>query len=281
MRIILTTIISLLAACLLVSTFAESPPSHLHLRVIEQKQNMERVYDSYSILTSRQDPIALEHALEDVKVPDAYLWVNAARYLGSLGREEAIPYLIKALRHTASRGDDEIVGWLEDLTKKSFGADFDAWRSWWLEENPDFQLNWKSNLGHRPRLGNRYEPYEIAEEGKGSVGKFLADAIKTGGAQIQHDADLSILGKQWRYSLNSGGATIYIFEKEFEPVARFLRDLLGEPDPEQGSFDFPSALARRQGFYSIEDKKVGIRYVRKTEGVVQVDLIYARHDAWQ
>lgn len=240
---------------------------------------MESVDIAYSMLTEQRNPIAVEHALKDVKVPDAYLWVNAARYLASLGREEAIPYLIKSLRHTAFRGDDQAVLWLEDLTGEKFGANFGLWQNWWLAENPDSLIDWKSSLGPRPRIEGTYKPHESAAEGDGSVAAFLMESLEAAGAQIDYKGELPELGERWRYFLDSKGATFFIFGEGFERVARFLRDLMGDPDPERGSVAFADALSWQQGFYSIEDKNAGVSYVRNKEGWIQIDVIRPSKDA--
>lgn len=145
--------------------FIDSAPSHLLLRVIEQKRDLERVYDSYTVLTDRKDPIAIEAALDDVKSDDDYLWVGAAHYLGALNRKESIPYLIKALRHTAWRGDVDRVKFLQSMTGEEFGRDFAAWKDWWVTENPDCRIDWETHLGHAPRL--RSQPQNKPEAGNG------------------------------------------------------------------------------------------------------------------
>lgn len=137
-------IIGLMGLCLSVSGFSgafiDSAPSHLLLRVIERKRDLEQVYDSYSALTDRKDPIAIKAALDDVKSDDDYLWVGAAHYLGALDRIESIPYLIKALRHTAWRGDADRIKFLQSMTGEEFGRNFAAWKDWWVTENPDCRI---------------------------------------------------------------------------------------------------------------------------------------------
>ena len=131
--------------------------SKSYLRVIEEKKNLSDVYDAYYTLGKRQDPIAIEEALQDVHSEDDYLWLNAGHYLGILKRAEATPYLIKGLRHTASRSDEERVSLLQQITGKTFGNDFEDWKSWWITENPDFVIDWSSSLGFRPRINKNTE----------------------------------------------------------------------------------------------------------------------------
>ena len=105
------------------------------------------VYDSLKILTQRKDPIAVYRAIEMLQSNDDYKWLNAAIYLGACGRQEAVPYLIKALRHTASHYYDQEAGYLAALTAQNYGTDFEKWKSWWEKTHPDSQMDWNSNLG--------------------------------------------------------------------------------------------------------------------------------------
>lgn len=128
-----------------------------YLRIIEEKKNLSNAYDAYYTLGKRQDPIAIEVALQDIHSDDDYLWLNAGHYLGILKREEATPYLIKALRHTAWRSDAERIDLLHKITGKDFGNDFEAWKKWWITENPTFTIDWSSSLGFRPRINENTE----------------------------------------------------------------------------------------------------------------------------
>ena len=105
------------------------------------------VYDSLEILTQRKDPIAAYRAIEMLQSNDDSEWLNAAFYLGACGRHEAVPYLIKALRHTAIRHYDQEAGYLTALTAQNYGTDFEKWKSWWEKTHPDSQMDWNSNLG--------------------------------------------------------------------------------------------------------------------------------------
>lgn len=109
-------------------------------------------YSGYGILQDRGSDLAIQEGLRDLRSEDGYVWVNAAHYLGSRGHKEAIPYLIKALRHTAWQADDERVELLRQLTGETFGNSFDDWFSWYEAEPNPIQINWESSLGHAPRL---------------------------------------------------------------------------------------------------------------------------------
>lgn len=110
------------------------------------------IRESLAHLTDRRNSIAVTRAVQLLQSADDYIWLNAAHYVGSCGRQEAVPYLIKALRHTAWRADNETAGYLRSLTGQDFGIDFARWRTWWLGQHPDNELDWTSHLGFSPRL---------------------------------------------------------------------------------------------------------------------------------
>ena len=109
-------------------------------------------YSGYGILQDRKSDVAIQEGLRDIESEDGYVWMNAASYLGSRGRKEAIPYLIKALRHTAWRSDDERVELLRQLSGETFGNSFEDWFNWYVAQPNQVQLDWESSLGHSPRL---------------------------------------------------------------------------------------------------------------------------------
>lgn len=109
-------------------------------------------YSIYGILEKRRTDAAVEYALEHIHSDDAYLWLNAASYLGSRERKEAIPYLIKAIRHTAWRSVDKRVDHLQHLTGQSLGRDFHAWKKWYMSTSPDVIPDWDESLGHSPSI---------------------------------------------------------------------------------------------------------------------------------
>lgn len=109
-------------------------------------------YSGYGILQDRKSDAAIQEGLRDIQSEDGYVWMNAASYLGSRGRKEAVPYLIKALRHTAWRSDDERVELLRQLTGERFGNSFEDWLNWYAVQPNPVQIDWESSLGHSPRL---------------------------------------------------------------------------------------------------------------------------------
>jgi hypothetical protein len=116
--------------------------------------NPERddAYSAYSILGNRKSLIAHDIAIVHLKSDDDYLWLNAALYLGHIKEPASIPYLIKALRHTAWRSDEEKYELLKELTGKDHGTDFIGWHSWWMEHHEGSTIDWESNLGFSPRI---------------------------------------------------------------------------------------------------------------------------------
>ena len=116
-----------------------------------QSNDPEAIMHGLHFLSNRKHPAGVPQALELLKTSDDYVWLNAATYLAVCGRQESIPYLIKAIRHTAWRGKDERLHMLRHLTGQRFGNDFDVWLNWWESESGnDTKLDWKTNLGHNP-----------------------------------------------------------------------------------------------------------------------------------
>ncbi len=108
-------------------------------------------YSAYSILATRHSDVAHQIALKDLTSSDPYLWLNAAEYLGAIGDNASVPYLIKALRHTAWREDDETKQRLVSLTGTNLYT-FNGWQQWWIASHPGGHFDWDNNLGFRPRI---------------------------------------------------------------------------------------------------------------------------------
>lgn len=122
------------------------PTSRLVQNLKSDDTDLQR--ESLGVLTERKDPAALAAALPLLKSKDAYVWFNAALYLGSLKRQEAVPYLIKGLRHQASRSWVECANDLTAITGQKFGTDFKKWHEWWEKTHPNSDFDFDSNLGH-------------------------------------------------------------------------------------------------------------------------------------
>jgi hypothetical protein len=114
--------------------------------------NPDLVRESLAHLRNRKDPIAVKRAVELLQSTDDYIWLNATEYVGVCGRQEAVPYLIKALRHTAWRADNETAQSLLALTGQAFGTNYSQWHEWWLGQHPNSEIDWISHLGFSPRL---------------------------------------------------------------------------------------------------------------------------------
>lgn len=126
-------------------------PASSYARLLDSSDPDEIMHGFYH-LTKRADPIAVARGIDLLSHEDDYIWLNAALYLGACKRQEAVPYLIKALRHTAWRSDSEKAQYLRTITGADFGADFGRWQQWWLVRHPDSAIDWNSHLGHAPRI---------------------------------------------------------------------------------------------------------------------------------
>lgn len=136
----------------------------------------DTVMTGYYYLKKRVDTAGVDKAVSHLSSEDDYIWLNAASYLGVCGHGSSVPYLIKALRHTAWRSDEERVKSLRSITGENFGPDFDAWKSWWDASGNETEIDWSSKLGHAPRIskvddGNeaQFDPVEPAEPPPASV----------------------------------------------------------------------------------------------------------------
>ena len=138
-----------IVAFLIEFTFPRLISTNSWVRVLDN-QRADR-YSAYGVLQDRKTDKAIPHALVHIHEPDDYLWLNAASYLGSRQRPEAIPYLIKSLRHSAWRSVDERIDSLTKLTGEDFGDDFGKWQEWYLSAAPDVVPDWDASLGHRPQ----------------------------------------------------------------------------------------------------------------------------------
>jgi hypothetical protein len=116
-----------------------------------ESTNTDVVRESLGILADRRDPVAVDRAIQLLQSSDDYVWLNAAGYLGAVGRSEAVPYLIKAFRHTAWRSDGERLTDLRRITGQSFPADFHAWSNWWAETHSNATFDFDSHLGPNAR----------------------------------------------------------------------------------------------------------------------------------
>jgi hypothetical protein len=107
----------------------------------------DTVRESLAVLNDRADPSGVQAAIPLLKSRDPYVWFNAALYLGAMRRQEAVPYLIKGLRHPAWRAHQDSANRLTAITGQNFGTDFEKWREWWEKSNPGATFDFDSDLG--------------------------------------------------------------------------------------------------------------------------------------
>jgi hypothetical protein len=98
--------------------------------------DQDLVMSSLGTLADSRDKAGQAKARELLASEDDYIWFNAALYLGTIGDTEAVPYLIKGLKHPASRAYPEVVRILEVLTGEHWGMDQAKWIAWWEKGHP-------------------------------------------------------------------------------------------------------------------------------------------------
>ena len=76
-----------------------------------------------------------ERAVELLGHSDIYVSYCSALYLGSIGDQRSVPYLIRGLDHPASRSRPRLVRYLKTLTHQDFGENKDQWVGWWKSQN--------------------------------------------------------------------------------------------------------------------------------------------------
>ncbi len=94
------------------------------------------VNDGLIALKDRVDPAGMNKAAALLKSDDTDIRINAAIYLGALGKKDSVPYLIEAMREVEDDRKDEIVSELASITGESFGRNANGWRDWWLGQHP-------------------------------------------------------------------------------------------------------------------------------------------------
>ncbi len=99
-------------------------------------RDSDLVRTSLSILKDRNDPAGRQEAAKLLASTDDYIWFNATLYLGAINDPQAVPYLIKGLKHPASRAYPDVVKELQSLTAQTFGMDQAKWIDWWRQKNP-------------------------------------------------------------------------------------------------------------------------------------------------
>jgi hypothetical protein len=94
----------------------------------------DRVNHALQVLKDRGDPSGVAKAFKLMDSSDADTSMNAAIYLGSMKKPEAVPYLLKALPNAEPAYRDDIIRELTNLTSEPFGGDVAAWHRWWISQ---------------------------------------------------------------------------------------------------------------------------------------------------
>ena len=68
---------------------------------------------------------------------DPRIWYAASLYLGAIGDQRSVPYLIRGLTHPAWRSRPRVVNYLQNLTGQNYGENKEEWIKWWSAQNND------------------------------------------------------------------------------------------------------------------------------------------------
>ncbi|MGA2439671.1 MAG: HEAT repeat domain-containing protein [Tepidisphaeraceae bacterium] len=131
-RIVVIVMAVIMIAGSVLLTWALHVPTARHLRDLDSADPNVVSY-SLVILKDRHDPAGIAKAEALLKSDDEQIRMNAARYLGAMGKPEAVPYLIQALSLADTDQALEMLDELTHLTGKPFGNDAKAWTDWWGE----------------------------------------------------------------------------------------------------------------------------------------------------
>jgi hypothetical protein len=106
-----------------------------HVRHLDSS-DPDTVAYSLVIITDRHDSAGIDKAETLIKSDNPIIWINAAIYLGEMGKSEALPYLIKAFPQADLDQGIQIVQELTQLTGQPFGNDVKGWQNWWRTAHP-------------------------------------------------------------------------------------------------------------------------------------------------
>jgi len=137
-RIVVIVMAVIMVAGSVLLTWAMHVPTARHLRDLDSSDPNIVSY-SLVILKDRHDPAGIDKAETLLKSGDGQIRMNAARYLGAMGKTEAVPYLIQALSLADTDQALEMMDELTHLTGKPFGNDAKAWTDWWSERRASTQ----------------------------------------------------------------------------------------------------------------------------------------------
>jgi HEAT repeat protein len=131
-RIVVIVMVAIMILGSVLLTWAMHVPTARHLRDLDSTDPNVVSY-SLVILKDRHDPAGIAKAEALLNSGDAQIRMNAARYLGAMGKPEAAPYLIQALPLADTEQALEMMDELTHLTGKPFGNDAKAWTDWWSQ----------------------------------------------------------------------------------------------------------------------------------------------------
>jgi hypothetical protein len=93
------------------------------------------VSDTLTQLERRKLTGGREKAAKLLASRNASIWYPAALYLGVLGDQRSVPYLIRGLHHPAWRSRPRVVSYLQTLTGQNYGDRKEEWIKWWSGVN--------------------------------------------------------------------------------------------------------------------------------------------------
>jgi hypothetical protein len=108
-------------------------------------------------LRQRRSPLAQETARQLLDDSESHVWLSAALYLGALKDQASVPYLVKALRHTAYLSRPETLHLLREITGTNY-YEFEDWTNWWGSRPLPMGFDWSTSLGSGVNLTNRIAP---------------------------------------------------------------------------------------------------------------------------
>jgi len=113
----------------------EGHPSVEQMLHLLQRSDIIVLKNTLTLFEFSGDPAGRERAAELLKHTDRYVSYCACLYLGAIGDQRSIPYLIRGLDHPASRSRPRVVKYLKSLTGQDFGENKTAWIRWWSAQN--------------------------------------------------------------------------------------------------------------------------------------------------
>lgn len=100
--------------------------------------------NTLTVLERRRVAGGKEMAANLLTHPDPYVWFGASLYLGSLGDQRSVPYLIRGLDHPAWRSRPRVVSYLRSLTGQDYDDRKEEWIKWWAEQHQGTLFNFAS-----------------------------------------------------------------------------------------------------------------------------------------